>query len=155
LYQALETEHGGIQVYETALRCVVNDELREAWQEYLEQTRRHEQGVRRVFEAFARDPEAETPGRRVVRHIGVSLCRGVASVVPLSGGARPPSGARVRDAREDRDQLLRIHRLLDEHVESRRLRAGAVLDADVGGEGDRRGLAAALPLDLPTRMPSE
>jgi rubrerythrin len=29
LYQALETEQGGIQVYETALRCVVNEELQE------------------------------------------------------------------------------------------------------------------------------
>jgi rubrerythrin len=75
LYQALETEQGGIQVYETALRCVVNDELKEEWQEYLEQTRRHEQTVLRVFEAFELDPEAETPGRRVVRHIGESLVR--------------------------------------------------------------------------------
>lgn len=25
LYQALETEQGGVQVYETALRCVVNE----------------------------------------------------------------------------------------------------------------------------------
>ena len=47
LYQALETEQGGIQVYETALRCVVNEELKEEWQEYLEQTRRHERTVRR------------------------------------------------------------------------------------------------------------
>jgi len=29
IYQMLETERGGIQVYETALRCVVNDELKE------------------------------------------------------------------------------------------------------------------------------
>jgi rubrerythrin len=27
LFQALETEKGGIQIYETALKCVVNDEL--------------------------------------------------------------------------------------------------------------------------------
>ncbi len=75
LYQALETEQGGIQVYETALRCVVNEELKEEWQEYLEQTRRHERSVLRVFEAFELDPEADTPGRRVVRHIGESLVR--------------------------------------------------------------------------------
>ena len=42
LYQALETEKGGILVYETALRCVQHDQLREEWEEYLEQTRNHE-----------------------------------------------------------------------------------------------------------------
>ena len=45
LYQALETEMGGIQVYTTALRCVVNDELKEEWEEYLEQTRNHQRIV--------------------------------------------------------------------------------------------------------------
>jgi rubrerythrin len=75
LYQALETEQGGIQVYETALRCAVNGELKEEWQEYLEQTRRHERTVLTVFEAFELDPEVDTPGRLVVRHIGESLVR--------------------------------------------------------------------------------
>src|SRR5687768_4233120 len=31
LYQALETERGGVKVYETALRCTVNEDLREEW----------------------------------------------------------------------------------------------------------------------------
>jgi hypothetical protein len=39
LYQGLETGMGGIQVYETALRCVEDDELKEEWEEYLEQTK--------------------------------------------------------------------------------------------------------------------
>ena len=42
LHQALETERGGIKVYETALQCAVNEDLRKEWKEYLEQTRRHE-----------------------------------------------------------------------------------------------------------------
>ena len=29
LYQMLETELGGVQVYTTALKCVVNDDLEE------------------------------------------------------------------------------------------------------------------------------
>ena len=71
LYQALETEQGGIQVYETALRCAVNEDLKEEWQEYLEQTDEpRTDRARVVFEAFGLDPEAETPGRQVVRHIG-------------------------------------------------------------------------------------
>ena len=34
LYQALETETGGIQVYETALTCVINADLKKEWEEY-------------------------------------------------------------------------------------------------------------------------
>jgi rubrerythrin len=75
LYEALETEMGGVQIYETALRCVVNDDLKEEWQNYLDQTKNHVQIVRGVFEKLKLDPEAETPGRQVVRHIGQSLVK--------------------------------------------------------------------------------
>jgi len=73
LYQAYETEQGGEKVYETALKCAENDELREEWEEYLEQTREHIEIVRGVMEVFGLDPDVETPGRLVVRHIGTSL----------------------------------------------------------------------------------
>lgn len=73
IYQMLETERGGIQVYETALRCVVNDELKEEWEEYLEQTKNHARIVLELMEKLGLDPEQETPGRGVVRHIGESL----------------------------------------------------------------------------------
>jgi rubrerythrin len=73
IYQMLETERGGIQVYETALRCVVNNELKEEWEEYLEQTKNHERIVLELMEKLGLDPERETPGRGVVRHIGESL----------------------------------------------------------------------------------
>ena len=39
LLQALETERGGIQIYENAIKCAVNDDLKKEWQEYLEETR--------------------------------------------------------------------------------------------------------------------
>lgn len=73
LYQALETELGGVQVYEAALRCVRNDDLREEWQQYHEQTTRHVEIVRELFEVFGLDPDEQTPGRQVVHHIGESL----------------------------------------------------------------------------------
>jgi rubrerythrin len=73
LYQALETERGGVEIYRTALKCVQNDELREEWQEYLEQTENHERILLEVFEELGLDPVVETPGRQVVRHIGESL----------------------------------------------------------------------------------
>jgi hypothetical protein len=75
LYQSLETEHGGVQVYETALRCVLNEDLKEEWQEYLEQTRNHERIVLEVMEKLGLDPATQTPGRKVVRHIGESLVK--------------------------------------------------------------------------------
>jgi len=51
IYQMLETERGGMQVYETALRCVVNDELKEEWEKYLDQTKSHERIVLELTEA--------------------------------------------------------------------------------------------------------
>jgi len=73
LYQALETELGGVQVYTTALRCAKNDELKEEWEEYLEQTQQHVQIVQDVLTKLGLDPNEETPGRKVVRHIGEAL----------------------------------------------------------------------------------
>jgi rubrerythrin len=84
LYQALETEQGGIQVYQNALRCALNADLKKEWKEYLEQTQNHERIIRDLFEAFGLDPEVETPGRKVVRHIGESLVR--AMEMALSAG---------------------------------------------------------------------
>ena len=75
LYQALETEKGGVQVYSTALRCVVNKDLQEEWNKYLEQTKNHVQILTDLITALNLDPEAETPGRKVVRYIGTSLVK--------------------------------------------------------------------------------
>ena len=75
LYQALETEKGGVQVYATALRCAVNKDLREEWNKYLEQTKNHVQILSDILNALELDPDAETPGRKVVRYIGTSLVK--------------------------------------------------------------------------------
>jgi rubrerythrin len=91
LYQALETERGGIQVYETALKCVVNADLKKEWEEYLDQTRNHERIVLEVMDALALDPDMETPGRLVVRHIGESLVD--AMEMALDDG--PPEAAQL------------------------------------------------------------
>jgi hypothetical protein len=73
LYQALETETGGVQVYRTAIRCAQNPDLKEEWEKYLEETQNHERILQDVCTAFGLDPKTETPGRAVVRHIGQSL----------------------------------------------------------------------------------
>ena len=73
LYQALETEKGGVQIYSTALRCALNEDLKQEWNKYLEQTKEHVQVVSEILKAMNLDTEVETPGRKIVRHIGDSL----------------------------------------------------------------------------------
>jgi bacterioferritin (cytochrome b1) len=73
LYQMLETELGGVQVYTTALRCVENDDLKEEWDKYLEQTKNHVAIMESTLTKLGLDPNEETPGRKVVRHIGEAL----------------------------------------------------------------------------------
>lgn len=85
LYQMLETELGGAQVYTTALECVVNEDLEEEWTKYLEQTNRHVEIVRELFSQLGLDPEAQTPGRQVVHHIGESLVKAM-QMAKASGG---------------------------------------------------------------------
>ena len=75
LLQSLETELGGVQIYQTALDCVVNKDLQEEWEKYLDQTTRHVEVMRELFEKLGLDPKQETPGRKVVRHIGESLVK--------------------------------------------------------------------------------
>ncbi len=73
LYQALETELGGVRIYETALTCAVNADLKAEWQGYLDETRHHVELVQGMFHELGLDSGAETPGRGVVRHIGEAL----------------------------------------------------------------------------------
>lgn len=73
LYQSLETELGGVKIYETAVRCAVNDALRSEWSDYLAETREHVEIVTGMMEALGLDPSKPTPGRKIVGHIGQSL----------------------------------------------------------------------------------
>lgn len=75
LYQAYETEIGGVQVYTTALTCAINEDLKEEWEKYLEQTQNHVEIMEELLTNLGLDPGAETPGRQVVRHIGESLVK--------------------------------------------------------------------------------
>ena len=73
IYQALETEIGGVEVYATALECVQNEDLKEEFEKYHEETERHVELVRGICEDLSLDPEEETPGRLVVRHKAQAL----------------------------------------------------------------------------------
>lgn len=75
VYQTLETELGGVQVYATALKCVQNAGLEKEWTKYHEETKRHVEIVTNLCEALSLDPEQETPGRAIVRHKGEALVK--------------------------------------------------------------------------------
>lgn len=88
----LATEQGGVKVYETALRCVQNDELKEEWEKYLAETTQPVEIVTGLIERFAGDPDAESPGRLVVRHIGLSLVKAMEMALKAGG---PPEAAQL------------------------------------------------------------
>ena len=77
LYQALETERGGIKIYSTALKAAVNDDLKKEWQGYLEETKTHETVLTNVFKQLGLHTETSSPGRAVVAHIGESLVQAI------------------------------------------------------------------------------
>ena len=91
VYEALETEMGGVEVYTTALECVQNDDLREEWEKYLDQTREHVEIVRDVCVQLGLDPDRDTPGRQVVRVIGKSLVK----AMQMALGAGDPKAAEI------------------------------------------------------------
>ncbi len=73
MYQLLETELGGKEVYTLAIQCAVNPELKEEWQKYLSETKVHIQIARDLLTEIGLDPEREVPARIPVRTIGQGL----------------------------------------------------------------------------------
>lgn len=72
LQQMLETELGGVKIYQTALECARDPKLREEWTKYLQQTQKHVDIMHDLLAKVGVGP-AETPGSLVVRFIGQSL----------------------------------------------------------------------------------
>ena len=87
LLQSLEHERGGVLIYQTALECVLNDDLREEWEQYLEQTEKHVDLLTTACESLGLDPDEMTPGRKIVQHNGKSLV--VAMKMALSANDPP------------------------------------------------------------------
>ena len=73
LLQSLEHERGGVLIYQTALECVINEDLEEEWEKYLEETENHVDILTTACEALGLDPDEMTPGRKIVQHTGKSL----------------------------------------------------------------------------------
>jgi hypothetical protein len=75
IYEGLETEMGGVKIYEKALQCVRNKELKQEWQRYHKQTQRHVEIMLDACNKLGFDPDKETPGRHIVRTLGETLCQ--------------------------------------------------------------------------------
>jgi ferritin-like metal-binding protein YciE len=73
LLQSLEHERGGIKVYETALKCAVNEDLKEEWEKYHQETEHHVEVLQDVFSQMQLDAEEQSPGRKIVHDMGASL----------------------------------------------------------------------------------
>ena len=85
LLQSLEHEKGGVKVYQTALKCVMNEELKEEWSKYLQETEHHVQVLHDVCTQMQLDPEEQTPGRRIVHEMGQSLVKAMESALAAGG----------------------------------------------------------------------
>lgn len=77
LLQALEHEKGGVKLYEAAIACAANEDLRKEWTKYLGETRNHVQILERTLATLGIDPGEETPGRNIARHMGQSLLEAI------------------------------------------------------------------------------
>lgn len=81
LLQSLEHERGGVKIYETALKCVVNEDLKEEWEKYLQETEHHVEILQNVFSQMQLDPEEQTPGRKITRDKGAALVAAMESAL--------------------------------------------------------------------------
>lgn len=91
ILQSLEHEMGGVKIYETALTCAVNSDLKEEWEKYLAQTTTHVEILEEVCRTMKIDARQETPGRRVVRAMGGGLLEGM----KLAKSAGDPKAAEL------------------------------------------------------------
>ena len=81
LIQSLEHEMGGVKIYETALKCVVNEDLREEWERYHQETEKHVQVLHDLCTQMHIDPEEQTPGRKITHDKGMALVAAMESAL--------------------------------------------------------------------------
>jgi rubrerythrin len=86
ILQSLEHERGGVKIYETALKCAQNEDLKEEWEKYHQETERHVQILQDVCSQMQLDAEEQTPGRKIVADMGQSL---VAAMEAALGAGDP------------------------------------------------------------------
>jgi rubrerythrin len=86
ILQSLEHERGGVKIYETALKCAQNEDLKEEWEKYHQETERHVQILQDVCSQMQLDAEEQSPGRKIVADMGQSF---VAAMEAALGAGDP------------------------------------------------------------------
>jgi hypothetical protein len=105
LYQSLETERGGVQIYESAVQCAQNDDVKEEWTKYLEETRNHETIMLRVLDAFGLSPDTDSPGRQIVRTKAEVLVRSMQTALGADPAAAQLVAAECIVEAESKDHM--------------------------------------------------
>lgn len=85
LYQAIETEIGGLKVYEKVMQAAVTPEFRKEMEEYLDQTREHYQLYQDIFANLGLDPNRMTAGRDIVRAKAEALVKSIDIAIQNAG----------------------------------------------------------------------
>jgi hypothetical protein len=91
LLQSLEHEIGGTKVYEAAIACAINADLKKEWKGYLQQTEQHVTVLTKLCQTLGIDPKKDTPGRKVVRHLGAALVQ----AMKMARDAKDPAAAQL------------------------------------------------------------
>jgi ferritin-like metal-binding protein YciE len=91
LLEALEHEQCGIDVYQAALQCVRNDDLKQEFRKYLKQTQTHVQVLTDICIRMDVAPDTKTQGREIVRMMGDSLVQAMRK----AGQAGKPEQAEI------------------------------------------------------------
>jgi hypothetical protein len=91
ILQSLEHERGGVKIYETALKCVQNEDLKEEWEKYHQETEHHVQILHDVCAQMQIDPEEQSPGRKIVHDMGMAYV----SAMEAALGAGDPAAAEI------------------------------------------------------------
>jgi len=73
LYQVLESELGGVEIYTAAVEAAVDEDLKKEWKKYLAETKKHVTIARDLLVTIGFDPDAEIPARLFVRRVGETL----------------------------------------------------------------------------------
>jgi len=87
LLQSLEHEKGGVQVYQIALECARNKDLKKEWTKYFDQTQNHVKMLTEACVALGLDPDEVTPGRQIVKHNGAGLVKAMKMALAAGNAA--------------------------------------------------------------------
>jgi len=91
LLQSLAHERGGVKVYETALQCARNQDLKEEFSRYHQQTKKHVSILEQLCQSLKIDPSQQTPGVKVVDSLG----RALVEAMELALSAGKPDAAEI------------------------------------------------------------